>query len=252
MSQDSFQAAHPAYREGLRTAHGAMSRRGEIAAGEGEGRAVFLKATRGGAWLMALVDPSGHVIRKAAHGGEASPAEQGLMDAFCGLLEGVTVQEASDHSCIYLEDRLRDYSVEPPVAGVVTPGNADPIFLLPIEIIRGLLEAYREGTGYSDTENFFVRPPSDEWKSLSNDEKILKLKEVFDDVPLEGVWPGGIVDIVEINDDFKVTVRFRAELESLKKQELLMKLERAAKANLDDTLQLSMEELKDSSVIRRL
>ncbi len=249
MSRDSFQDAHPAYREGLRKAYGAMSRRGEIAAGEG---AVLLEATRGGTRLMALVDPSGHVIRKAAHGGEASPAEQGLMDAFCGLLEGVTVQEASDHSCIYLEDRLRDYSLEPPVAGVVTPENADPLFRLPMEIVRGLLEAYRDRTGYSDTENFFVRPPSDEWKALSKDEKILKLKGVFDDVPYEGARSGGILDIVEISDDFKVTVRFRAELESLKKQELLMKLERAAKANLDDTLQLSMEELKDSSVLRRL
>jgi hypothetical protein len=249
MSRDSFQDTHPAYREGLRTAYGAMSRCGEIAAGEG---AVILEATRGGARLMALVDPAGHVIQKVAHGEEASPAEEGLMDAFCGLLEGVTVQEASDHACIYLEDRLRDYSVEPPVTGVVTPENADPIFRLPIEIVRSLLEAYRDQTGYSDTENFFIHPPSDAWKYLSNDEKIHKLKEVFDDLPLEGAQPGGIVDVVEINDDFKVTVRFRAELESLKKQELLMKLERAAKANLDDTLQLSMEELKDSSVIRRL
>lgn len=50
-----------------------------------------------------------------------------LLEAFCALMDGLPLGEVRDHGVLRLEHALRDPKEAPPVPGLVTPHNADPL-----------------------------------------------------------------------------------------------------------------------------
>jgi hypothetical protein len=109
-----------------------------------------------------------------------------------------------------------------------------------------------DAAGYKPQDNFFVRQPSGEWIALPEAEKISRLKKVFEKAAFDCGQKKSILEIVEITDHIKVTIRFLDDLDSLLKQELIMKLENAAKGTLDGTIHLILEEVKDMNSMRVL
>lgn len=147
---------HPSYRKALEAA-GSLSH-GQALTSRTD--AVHVQATHGGIHLEAHVDAATHRILQAAHGGGVG-LEAALMDRLCGVLEGLPLQEASDHGALHLEQALRDPSLPAPTQGLLIPERVEPLFGTVVRLLRMLLKAYRDHTGYADTRNGFSPKPSE-------------------------------------------------------------------------------------------
>lgn len=240
---------NPIYRAGLQQAIASIAHEGTL---EVEADSILLQATHGDTTLLVLVDPQEHTIRKAAHHSASTEMQHGLLDVLCSILVGKPIQEASDHAVITLELQLRGRYRPHPVAGIVLPRNADPMFDVPERLTRALLAQYRETTGYDEIENFYDCGPGTEWLNATGEERINRLQAVAADVCADLPLEAADITFVNIEYDVKITVDLNHELPDVDKPGIIRTLERAIKENIDGRLELSYVEMKDANVIRRL
>ncbi len=235
----------PAYRAavaGRRIAH-----EGRLDQADGT---LLVEATDG-ATLMLRVRPADHVIEAAAHHGAAAPVARAVLDALCAEIEGLPMQEASDHGAIRLEFALRDKAAIP-VPGVVTPGGADPAFRGVEALLRRAMAAYRQQTGYDAIDNDFDAGPAAAWRALPQRARLDRLMSACAEVCEAAGWPEDAVAVIDIEYDVRVVVELREPLVSGDRQAHLMRLERAIKDRVDPRLELYLAELSDANALRRL
>ncbi len=202
--------------------------------------------------LSLRIDPKTHTIRQAAHRGATGPVARALLDQFCELIEGLPIQEASDHGVIRLEADLRDSAMQLPVPGIVVPESADPAFALPLKLVRDALRAYRERFGYQETDNEFDPGPSPEWRSLGDVDRRARLDRALADICREYGFAPGNVAVTAIEHDVRVVIDLTGDLASGDKQSHMMTLEAGLKNMVDDRIELFLEELTDENKLRRL
>ena len=244
----SLQRIHPAYRNGIQAALGSCSHQGTLT---DEPSKLRVEGNYKGANLEVLVNPSEHLIEKVAYQAD-SLVQKAILETLSEIIVGMTVQEASDHAGIYLENRLRDRSEKLPVAGILTPKSADPIFDLPVKLTRDLLAKYREVTKYNATENRYVRQPSPEWLALSPEEKISRLEKAISEFCADSAIPKSALEIISLDYDIKLTIQFASEVPVAAKPKYMRQLEGALKEKVEAKIQLYMAEKKDLNKIRRL
>ncbi len=218
---------------------------------QADGLVLVAAADAHGATLMLRVRPADHVIEAAAHHGAAEPAARAICDALCAEIEGLPIQEASDHGAIRLEFVLRDKAAIP-VPGVVTPGGADPAFRNAEAWLRRAMAAYREQTGYDAIDNDFDAGPAAAWRALPRRARIDRVMSACAEVCQAAGWPEDAVAVADIEYDVRVVVELRGPLASGDRQAQLMHLERAIKDRVDARLELYLAELSDANVLRRL
>lgn len=211
---------------------------------------VLVQASSGKATLSLLVDPQVHAIAAAKHTGGVSPEEKSLLDLFCECIDGLKILEASDHAVINLEYMLRDDKLQRPVKGVVIPKNADPVFKLPLDLIRSALAIYREKANYKATANFFDSRPAKEWLQLSKEEKLQKLEKVKNDYLDKRGLPHDCLTIRSIDQHSKINMSFSQDSSVANKGDVLMKLELALKDHCDAKIEVFMEEWRDKTGTR--
>ncbi len=213
---------------------------------------VPVEGSLGSTTLSLRVDPETHTIRRAVHRGATGPVARALLDQLCELIEGLPIQEASDHGVIRLEADLRDGSEQPPVPGIITPESAEPALALPLELVRDALRAYRERIGYQETANEFDPGPSPEWRSLGDADRRARLDRALADICREnGFAPEGVA-VTAIEHDVRIVVDLTGELALGDKQSHMMTLEAGLKDMVDCRIELFLEELTDENKIRRL
>jgi dTDP-4-amino-4,6-dideoxygalactose transaminase len=204
----------------------------------------LLAALHEGRTLMALIDPGNGKVTRASFQGAASAEERGLLEALCSVMEGRPVQECADHAVICVEGLLRDPAQAPPVAGVVTPRNADWAFALPQRLVRAVLEQYRQRTGYRETRNFYDRPLSPRWAAMSEKDRAEAVAAML------GAQAAGQVDLVGMDGPRRAVVRFTAEMEGAARQTLLARLDTAVRRTVEPTLQLVAQVRSDTNILR--
>jgi hypothetical protein len=205
-----------------------------------------------GITLQACVDPANRRITKAVYSGTLTSVNRGLMEAFCDILIGLPIHEASQHAAIKLENDLRDSTFGRPVPGIVIPQNADPMFRLPLALIRGVGHEYEKGTGKKLAPSFYEPPVAKDWKSLSDEEKMTRAQEAIRQIgPSVQVFEGD-VKITQIEKDIRIFMQYPAAMPSGEKGRRMMRLELELKKRLDPRIQVFMEEVKDMNEKRRL
>lgn len=237
-------SAHPAYREGLRNASLSRSHEGQL---NPEPGIEHVRVVSGGILLAVHIEPSTHTVLKARYHGASSDLERGLLEILCGIMEGKPILECSDHAVIYLEHELRDHSQSPPVPGVVTPENADPIFSLPTKLVRSLMAEYRLRTGFASTVNFYDPPSSGPWRALSHDERIGRVQNALDAHPA-----GRGLEVVSLEGLKRVVVKFNGESDSAVEQRRLIEIENFIKYTIDPALQVYVLPMVDQNKVRRI
>ena len=177
------EASDAPYAAALARAVGSITREGEAPElrTDPPGATVRVESRWQGTRLMLDIEVRSHLIREARFAGAAGAQERSLMDRFCTLLPGLPVLEAAQHGVIQLEYRLRDRDAPPPVAGVVTPTAAHPMFQLPEQLIRDALELYRGRTGYQETDNRHDPGPGAAWRAASATQRRAWLEVVLAD-----------------------------------------------------------------------
>lgn len=244
---DWFDQVGPIYREAVRIAAGRIAHEGELNVPHGCTR---FAAERDGVTLAVAVD-STHRIAAAAHEGTRLRQDRTVMDVLCTLLNGITVQEASDHGVLQVERALRADG-ERPVAGIVLPQNADPVFIRPADLVRDVAAAYAVATGYAPGRNTFTRRASTAWLELARDGKLERLQGVLDAGALEAGLKPGDVRVANIEHHLKVTIAFHETVDVGRKPKALMDLERIVRREIEPSIQLYSIELKDANKLRRL
>jgi hypothetical protein len=169
----------------------------------------------------------------------------------------MTVQEASDHAPVKLMHDLRDGDAARPVAGVVLPGNADPMFDLPTRLVRGLRESFAARSGDTSTVNFFESPPSPGWQAGSAADRKVRLAEVIGSFARGRDLAAAAIALVDLEPsilkhEIRVFVALSDAIPPGDKPALMRSLERHLKETLEPKLEVHLRPLKDRNVIRRL
>ena len=231
-----------------RLSQAAQSRAHDGALDEEQG-CVLAQGAHDGVKLMAVVERSRHIVKRAAYQGGVSQVQRGLLEGLCPLLVGKPILECSDHAVIFLEFELRDHSQPRPVSGILTPENADAMFALPTALARGLLADYRRKTGFESTENHYDPPISARWRALAPEERMNRIRGAV------ALHPAGCgAELIGLETPRRAVVRFTGATttDSATEQSRLMELEGHLKSTVERTLQLYAEAKDDQSKLRRL
>ncbi len=200
---------------------------------------------------LTLVLRRGKVL-SATHGGVADPAEARVFDAFCRVLTGLPIQEAADHAGHHVMVRLKRPDGTPPVPGIVTPWNADPLYHRPMRLIRRIRADHAVGRPSAGTENFWNPAISKDWLRLDEADQLARVDEMLGEFLAErGVAPGSLV-AVGVEHNIRVLLAFSDVVGYELKPGLLMAFERELRARTGDRLEVFAEEMKDDNKIRRL
>jgi hypothetical protein len=209
------------------------------------GQGVRIEASHDGVTLAAIVEAGTHVVTEAAHLGARTQVQRGLLEGLCRGIEGVPLLEAADHGTITLEHQLREPAEGRPVAGVVQPENADEAFLLPHTLIRSLMKAYRELTGYAARRNEYERPPSAEWQALGTEAAMQKISSAL----ASSSWGRGLA-LVGLQNRRRVVVSFTDDADAASRPSRLLQIEGLLRKTVEPVLEVHLEPKRDELTIR--
>ncbi|MGA2275270.1 MAG: hypothetical protein ABSH00_17080 [Bryobacteraceae bacterium] len=232
------------YRAALEAVAGAHEFEGVL---EPEADAIVAVASDVDLKLMALVVGGRHIVAKARYSGTFTGIERRLLERFCPILEGKPIIECSDHAVIELEFSLRDRTQRVPVPGVVMPENCDPMFALPVRLVRDLLSDYRRQLPSVTNENFYVRPSSPRWRRLSREQRQAEIA-----VALETFPQGSDFCVITIEGDRRVVIEMAPGMAKESKGSRLLQLERHLQQTVESVLQVHLQVKADLNTIRHI
>lgn len=243
----SFRSVRRIYQQRLRARSANLRFKRELRVGENH---IPLRATEDQFSLALAVQTDKHLIADAAFDSAARGPMLAALDCLCEILVGLPIQEARDHAVIRLEFSLREAG-DRPVAGIVLPRNADPIFRVPSILVNRLFEDYKTSTNYQPGLNFFDPGPKPAWAALQHGEREQRVTAVIAaHTPALG-FQAGEVHVVECKRPYAVTIQFNGGLSIPAKRSIALTLERLVRKECDPRLEVFCEEKKDLSKLRR-
>lgn len=231
--EGDFLAVSPCYRKALLEAEKPLAH-----AFEG-----ILPPAPGETWSSASLDDIRLHLRVTADGmvtaalHESTGLYRPLLDRFASLLLRRPLQEGAEHGVIRLERALRDPQEAPPVKGVVTPENSDPLFSVPLKLIREL--AARGG------KNAWRDPLPEQWVSLPTEEKEKKAAEALALCLRELGLPDPGIELIGVKSDRRFVIAYPSSPANKYWHYHLIDFERALRARLGFELELQLEDIAD-------
>ena len=219
---------------------------------------VRVIAEEGTMRLGVLVDPeAGHIVQIARHSGAQPPALRAILDALCAAILGAPVDDAADHGAIRALDALRDPEQPRPVAGVLLPLNADLAFGPVVRMARAVRDDYWRHMALPRRYNEFDRASSAPWLALGAAGRLAKVEAGAAAFTIQSGLPEGTIQVLRIDDDLhgqpvRALVTFSNGIAPSAKPDAMRALERALKRDVERSIQLYHEQLKDQNAIRRL
>ena len=207
--------------------------------------------------LSVLVEPKGHVIVTARHSNVRAGPLCAVADIACRIIEGRTVQDASDHAAIITVHTLFERAGRPHVDGILLPTNAGRAFIEVGDLVHRMRRCYAERVGLDSTVNFFDTPPSQQWQDLPLEKKLAKAESVVRKYCRSVNLGDDAIHVDRIEKDLlghhsRIVAALDDSMSAAQKPILMRALERQLKTEIDGKLQLYLEPLKDSSKLRRL
>jgi NifU-like protein involved in Fe-S cluster formation len=245
----AFRSVRPVYQSKLRARLAHLRFKRALAAAD---NLIPLRAVEDRFSLAWAVQPENHIIRDAAFETERSGPMLAVLDALCELLVGLPVLEARDHAIVRLEASLRDPQHRHPIAGIILPQNAEPIFRLPSTLVNRLFEDYLTSTKFAPGTNSYDPGPSAAWTALSPAAREQRVTAAIAAHRDALGLTNGEVQVVECKHAYAVTIRFGDQLPLAAKRKLALTLERLVRQHCDPRLEVFCEERKDLSKLRRL
>lgn len=227
------------YHAAITAAAKAPAREGFLAAPSGT---TIYEAADSGVLLSVAVDKDG-LVAAARHSG-AKPAWKGVLDALCLALEGRTLQEGAEHGLIRVMESLRDRTLAVAVPGILTPDNADPVFLLPQKLVRAIFRDWAKATGWKPEWNFWDDGPQAAWKSLPEAEKLSRARGAMKDC-CRALGLQEDAEVVGVLGDVRLVLHFVQDKAKPSFAKGMIELERRLKKSLDPRLELQLEGIED-------
>lgn len=233
---------HPTYRMALEKIQGEILLEGPL-----EPRIGRYHSICDGAGLHCEIQD--YSIVQARHsGGEG--ALRPLLEGFCREIIDLPVQEAAEHGVLTFEANLRSRNCPAPVLGVITPMNADPLFLVLVRLVRDVYRQWQasQGIGQSsgDSRNVFTRLSSARWAGLTPSERLAEVSRRLPGI-LDGLKIKGDLKLLTIRGDTRLVFE-RSDVVRLSwTGRDLMAIERELKTTIEPQLELVLEGLEDQN-----
>jgi hypothetical protein len=206
---------------------------------------------RAGSALELEVRPSDHVVATARARG-ADEVDRLLLGELARLVVGLPMLEACYHGALRLEHRLRPVGGPRPVPGIVLPSAVHPRFAAAQELLRGVLAAYRERSGYDAVRGEYDERPKAQWVALDFVGRKQRLDAAIAPFMAEHGLTAADAQVVSIRYDVRVELGLSEAWRRLDQPRLVMALERELQARVDPRLEVYVQELKDKNQLRRL
>lgn len=175
-----------------------------------------------------------------------------MCERFCGLIEGLPLQEVAEHGAIQLIERLRDPDQPAPVDGILTTRNAGSVFGLLERLVRAIFAEHVGTTGLKPGPNHWnPRLPAD-WARKRKEQQIELLKPIVAAQLCDEGLDTDAAQVAGVERGLRVTMAFGPEVTAQLKPALLMRIERRIRRETGGRLEVFAEEMQDQNVIRRL
>ncbi len=235
------QEVHPVYRTAIQSLSKTTTHEGELKA-----QPPYLLCTvmEGSTSLAAWIDERSNVVEAKHIGAEGSLRV--MLDQTCNLMIGRPIQEAADHCIIRLEYLLRDKNLPPPVSGIITPESVAPLFTQVTSLVRALFSEYCKQTQKGLSPNYWTDRPSPEWASLSEPQKILKIKDGIGQACRELAIQNFEIDVVCIKNQHRAFLS-NALHPNPQIARHIIRIERWLRDHVEPAIELYFESLEDKN-----
>ncbi len=221
-----------------------------------DGDNLLIRSTKDGISLFGAINTASHQIRRARFSGTNKTVEAGLLEGLCEIIEGLPIQEASDHGLIKLEHEFREPSAGRGVKGIVNVFNYPPMFDLPRVLLRDLYETYVKKTGYRPGDNFYHPSVTQKWKAVPDQEKATAISGVFKQLlKKKGTAYSGLpleLHVMGIEHHHKLNIGIGGDIAPAVRAKLYMDFETELRRELDPGMEVFSQNVKDHNAIRRL
>jgi len=234
---------HEAYRDALEMALKQLRFQGAMPSANTAAGETLIQVTQNGMTLGLVLDQKSLIVQ-AKHAG-ATGLNLPLIDQLCRLLFNTPIQEAAEHSVIRLEKVLRSEKMKPPVPGLVTPENADPMFKPMTQIIRAAFQEYLKVKHAEPQWNDWDTQESVPWQALSPEEKLAKVKAGISQICKELDLPYGCMEIIGTKSGGRVVLSGQGFGSDPIFGHHLMTIERELKKRVEPKIELILESLED-------
>jgi hypothetical protein len=161
-----------------------------------------------------------------------------------------SIQEASDHANIYLEEKIRLVKNNLIKPGIILPRHAGTLFDDLQKIIREIFSEFvkRNNIKFGINKNYFKKNYL--WVNLNYEDKVKEINKIIQKTKIKYKLFSESVVIKSIDSNFKINLEvdsfFRNEQ---KKNNILLEIEINLK-DLDNTLEIYVDEVLDQNKLR--
>ena len=190
------------------------------------------------------------IVIKLFHNCEDNDELKKLINIFFDICLNKNIQEVSDHSVIYLEEKLRILNKNLIKPGIILPSHGGQYFDHLNKIVREIFEEYRvkNSIQMGVNKNYFRK--SYNWVNLSEVEKIKKIELVLKQIRNDNLISDQSLVVQSINSNFRVNLAIDDEFRRLQsKKNILLETEIKLK-ELDNTLEVFIDEVLDKNKLR--
>lgn len=190
------------------------------------------------------------IVIKLFHNCEDNEELRKLINIFFDICMNKNIQEVSDHSVIYLEEKIRILSKNLIKQGIILPSHGGQYFDHLNKIVREIFEDYRvkNSIQIGVNKNYFRK--SYDWVNLPEVEKIKKIELILKQIRNDNLMSDQSLVVQSIDSNFRVNLAINDEFRRLQsKKNILLETEIKLK-ELDNTLEVFIDEVLDKNKLR--
>ena len=191
------------------------------------------------------------ILVNVYHDKNNNTLEEKFINLFFDIIINKNIQEAADHSVIYLEEKLRVFDNTKVSNGIILPGQGGEYFNILNNIIRNVFSEYKNKNkrNFEINKNYFKI--SKEWLKLPEEDKLDKINKILDEIKKQNpILKFDSILVNKIENNFKINLDVDKNFSMLQsKKNILLEIEKKLKV-LDQTLEVFIEEILDQNKLR--
>ncbi len=191
------------------------------------------------------------ILVNVYHDKNNNTLEEKFINLFFDIIINKNIQEAADHSVIYLEEKLRVFDNKKVSNGIILPGQGGEYFNILNNIIRNVFSEYKNKNkrNFEINKNYFKI--SKEWLKLPEEDKLDKINKILDEIKKQNpILKFDSILVNKIENNFKINLDVDKNFSMLQsKKNILLEIEKKLKV-LDQTLEVFIEEILDKNKLR--
>jgi hypothetical protein len=190
------------------------------------------------------------IITQVFHDCENDKNLKKLLDIFCDICIDKNIQEAAEHSVIYLEEKIRIENDQLIKSGIILPSHAGTYFDNLNLIIRKVFNEFvrKNEIRFGINKNYFKK--SYHWVNLSEEMKIQKIDPVLNEISQKYGLTDQSIIVQSIDSNFKVNLGVDKNFKDFQiKINILLEIEIKIK-KIDNTLEVFIDEVLDKNKLR--